>query len=88
MHGITQILSSACNPYPYLHGISVDQRLVVYGPGPLGYQLGGEVAIWAGETLVVVVGHVVLTSKTALGSRGNRLGAEGWCRSKHTNVLS
>lgn len=64
-----------------LHGVGGDQRLVVDGSRSLCCQLGGEVAVGSGKTLIVVVRYVVLTGKTALGSRGSNLGAQGcWDR--------
>lgn len=38
-----------------LHGVGVDQRLVVDGPGPLCCQLQGEVAVGSRKTLIVVL---------------------------------
>lgn len=38
-----------------LHGVGVDQRLVVDGPGSLCCQLGGEVAVGSRKTLIVVL---------------------------------
>lgn len=62
---------------PCLHGLRGDQGLVVDGSGSLCCQLGGEVAVGSGKTLIVVVRYVVLTGKTALGGRGSALGAQG-----------
>lgn len=38
-----------------LHGVGVDQRLVVNGPGSLCCQLRGEVAVGSRKTLIVVL---------------------------------
>lgn len=57
------------NTYTHLHGLGGHQRLVVYGTGPLRGHAVGQMAIGAGETLVVVVRDVLLTSKADVCGR-------------------
>lgn len=64
--------------YTYLHGIGGHQRLVVYGTRSLRGHTVGQMAIGAGETLVVVVRDVVLPSKANVCGRGSGMWGQAW----------
>lgn len=64
--------------YTHLHGLCGHQRLVVYGTRSLHSQAVGQMAIGAGETLVVVVRDVVLPSKADVCGRGSGMWGQAW----------
>lgn len=64
--------------YTHLHGHVGHQRLVFYGTRSLQSHAVGQMAIGAGETLVVVVRDVVLPSKADVCGRGSGMWGQAW----------